>query len=67
MPQQGDIRCRYGKYENNIFHDDDGSQCFCISYHSINKIIDKKTGFFNMRYNAEIAAWIIFQYVLSEE
>ncbi len=67
MPHQNEFQCRYGKYQNNTFEDFDAqTKYFAISYHSTNKIIEGKTGFFNMRYNAEIAAWIIFQYVLSE-
>jgi len=62
-----EIVCKYGRYENNVFYDSDGSEYFTISYRSVNKIIDGKTGFFNMRYNAEIKAWIIFQYCLDEE
>lgn len=61
------IMCRHGIYANNTFVDDNGENFFAISYHSLNKEIEGKSGFFNMKKNSEKEYWIIFQAVLDEE
>ena len=61
------IMCRHGKYGNNRFISDDGEELFVISYHSLNREIEGKSGFFNMRKTSEKEYWIIFQAILDEE
>lgn len=61
------IMCKHGEYKNNCFTDDNGEKVFAISYHSLNKEIEGKSGFFNMKKKSEEEYWIIFQAVLDEE
>lgn len=60
------IMCKHGVYKNNSLIDDDGEELFVISYHSLNKEIEGKSGFFNMKKTSEKEYWIIFQAVLDE-
>jgi hypothetical protein len=67
MPEDSEMICKYGHYKRNKLTDRNGEVTDVISYRSVNKIIEGKTGFFNMRYKAEKNFWIIFQYYLDEE
>lgn len=67
MAEDGEMICKYGHYKRNKLTEYNGEVTDVISYKSVNKIIEGKTGFFNMRYKAEMKAWIIFQYYLDEE
>lgn len=67
MPEDSEMVCKYGTYKRNKLTETNGNVVDVISYRSVNKVIEGKTGFFNMRYKAEMKAWIIFQYYLDEE
>ena len=61
------LKVFHGLYKNNKLIEDDCTEHFAYSYHSVNKIIEGKSGFFHCKYNPINNGWVIFQYILDEE
>ena len=67
LNKEDKIICLYGEYKDNHITTEEDEVYFVISYHSLNKIIDGKIGFFNLVWKENLGYWVIFQYCLDEE
>lgn len=57
----------HGVYKDFHFHPDNNESFHCITYESVRRKIEGKSGFFNIRYNKYSDKFIIFQYILDGE
>ena len=62
----GDIRTIAGIFKENVIYSGEDERFTCYTYGSVRKQIEGKSGIFNLRYEANVLDWIIFQYVLSD-
>ena len=63
---KNEIHIVFGTFIGNKIYSDNGSIINCITYGINRKVIDDKTGFFNLRWSESVDEWIVFQYVLTE-
>lgn len=62
-PKTGDILTLAGTFSENIIYTIEGEKFKCCTFGSVREKIEGESGIFNLRYNANFADWVIFQYV----
>ena len=67
MEKTEEIITLHGVYKDFHFHPDNDEAFHCITYESVRKKIEGKSGFFNIKYNQDSDKFIIFQYMLDED
>lgn len=58
------IRTEVGTFQDNYITTIEGEVLHCLTFGSLDKIINGKFGAYNLRWSEDIGYWILFQYTL---